>query len=348
MKFIASRNETLLNSVVFTDGQPGCGKTLFTPIISTLKRVEIFNFTTEIENLCSLNYLKKMDHDAVIAMLRIQMDLDIYELMMSRRLNFRPDDLSSAFKNPQIQKYIKRLFNKGDNFVPDQIKKNKPILHYATHNLLAYSKPIFDSFPGKVSFIEIVRHPIYQIFQQEINYDNWSKKNGTARQFHLYYQKEKKQFPYWASNCIEEYFKANSIEKAILEMHYITNLTNFNKKNILNQYKNNILTIPFEKFVYNPSKYIFKIEKLLKTKRSKYTNTVMKEQNVPRLKISDSANKKLYSRYGWIRPKENLSELKELELRKKLINKKNIKDKYLKILEKLNLRYEKKYDIKFI
>ena len=103
MKNVFTRKEALINKVVFTAGQPGCGKTLFTSLISTLKRVEIFNFSPEIENICALNYLNKIDKDAVISLLKIQMDLDLYELMMSRRLNFRPTDLSSAFQSLHLE-----------------------------------------------------------------------------------------------------------------------------------------------------------------------------------------------------------------------------------------------------
>ena len=50
------RNENLLNSVIFIDGQAGCGKTLFNPILSCFKNVENFNYSTEIENICALNF----------------------------------------------------------------------------------------------------------------------------------------------------------------------------------------------------------------------------------------------------------------------------------------------------
>ena len=44
------RNKFLADNIVIVDGFPGCGKTLFGPIISALDRVEILNYAFEIEN----------------------------------------------------------------------------------------------------------------------------------------------------------------------------------------------------------------------------------------------------------------------------------------------------------
>ena len=50
--------------------------------------------------------------------------------MMAREMNFRYDDLSSAFKSFHKLKYFKRLFAPGDEAVPNLIKKEKPILSH--------------------------------------------------------------------------------------------------------------------------------------------------------------------------------------------------------------------------
>ncbi|MBT5088150.1 MAG: hypothetical protein HOM71_11785, partial [Deltaproteobacteria bacterium] len=76
---LIARDDNLLEQLVLVDGQPGCGKTLFTAIVAALERVELLNFSCELENLCALNYLNKISSDAVESMIRIQMDTVIYE-----------------------------------------------------------------------------------------------------------------------------------------------------------------------------------------------------------------------------------------------------------------------------
>ena len=131
----------MLNEVLIVDGLPGCGKTLFTSIFSSLKRIEIQQYSTTLENLCALNYLNKISKDGLVSMIKIELDLLIYETMMSRNTNFRFDDLSSAWKiygrNNGVKIYPNLL--KVHRFFQYLISKFSPIQfgilnHYNTPN----------------------------------------------------------------------------------------------------------------------------------------------------------------------------------------------------------------------
>ena len=337
------RKGTLLTKVLFVDGQPGCGKTMFTPIISSFNRLEIFNYSSEIENICALNFLKKINYDAALSMIKIQLDLFLYETMMSRRANFRPTDVSSVFKNPNCMKYLDRLMSKGDELVPEKIKKEKPILHFASHNLLAFSNPIFDSSKNKVFFIEIVRHPLYQLIQQTINYKKSSTISGSSRYFAIRIKYKNHQIPYQLVGNEKEYVNCNAVEKAILDMNLVQKLTDNNKKNISRKNKNKIMTIPFELFALNPYPYIKKIESFLNTTASKNTKNSLIEQNVPRKKISDGIPLNIYKRCGWKPPNKKFTERDELNLRRSFAFKSRARKKYIDILDKMSNHYEKKY-----
>ena len=58
--------------------------------------------------------------------------------------------------------------NFPDSIITISLKHDikRPILHLATHNLLAYIQPIIDSIGEKLKIVEIVRHPLYMIIQQ--------------------------------------------------------------------------------------------------------------------------------------------------------------------------------------
>ena len=290
----AVREEILLEELVLVDGQPGCGKTLFTAIVAAMDRVELLNYSPVLENICALKYLNKITDDAAEAMIRIQMDLVIYETMMSRRANFRPSDLSSVFNDVNYLTYLKRLFAKGDEMIPERIKREKPILHFATHNLLAFSEPIFKALEQKVVLIEVIRHPLYMLIQQTLNMEHHFEISGTARQFHLYIKNGDHQLPYWNMGWDELYLRSNPVERAIYEMQKISELSEDLKSNLKNQYNSQILTIPFESFVLDPWPYMQKIEKLLDSKITKRTKKAIKKQKVPRKKISDGIPRAIY------------------------------------------------------
>jgi len=130
---ILSRKSHLAEKIIFVDGLPGCGKTLFSNIISSMDRVELLSYTYEIEHFCALHSLGKMPIDAAINMIRIHTDLKLYNTMMGRDVNFRPADLSSAIKNHDTEKYFKRIFSPGDEIIPEKIRKERPILNFSSH-----------------------------------------------------------------------------------------------------------------------------------------------------------------------------------------------------------------------
>lgn len=337
------RDEILLENLVLVDGQPGCGKTLFTSVIAAMDRVEMLKYSPQLENLCALKHLGKITDDAAEAMLRIEMDLAIYETMMSRNTNFRPSDLSGAFRDVDFWTYVKRLLSKGDELIPGRIKMEKPILHFATHNLMAFSEPVFKSFDDKVKIIEVVRHPLYMIAQQAMNHENWSRINGTARQFHLYIRFKDHQLPYYTNGWEELFIKSNSVERAILEINILFRLTESFKQGLNSERKSQILTIPFEKFVLDPFPYMEKIEKLLETHITQKTKKVMKKHNVPRKKISDGIPLAAYKRRGWESPEKELNERQELEKRRQDAIKQGAGKEAMNVLDRLCEKYESKY-----
>ena len=201
------RSNNLANNIVIIDGQPGCGKTLFSTIISSFKRVEILNYAFDIEYIARLFSINKIKEDAAISLILMFADLKLYQTMMGRETNFRYSDLSSVFKNPYPLRYFKRIFSNGDKDVPSKIKKDNPILSLTTHNLLNYSEPVFKAFASKLSFIEIVRHPLYMIKQQTINMRDLNADN--PRDVDLYINYNGVSIPYYAIGWEEKFILSN-------------------------------------------------------------------------------------------------------------------------------------------
>jgi len=335
-----TRDNLLLNKCLIIDGQPGCGKTLFSSIMVGYENIELLNYSTEIENICSLYSYKSINLQGAKAFIKTHLDLMIYETMMSRRVNFRNNDLSSAKNNPNKPEYFKRLSLKGDEQVPNYIKQKKPILHLATHNLLPISKPIFQAYKNinKLYFLVILRHPLYMIEQQIINQKNFIK-DKASRNFRIYYKYQNNYLSYWNIGNGSEYTKANYAEKAILDIYHLTKLYD----RYLNNKNYNILSIPFEQFVLNPNEYLNLIEKKFNLKRNIFFDKILKKQKVPRKKISNGIALNVYIEKGWKKPIINLNEKEELILRKKILLKRKINKKYLHLLDNLIDDYENKY-----
>jgi hypothetical protein len=334
-----SRKEHLAEKIVFVDGLPGCGKTLFSNLVSGMGRVELLSYSYEIEYYCALHYLDKMTMDVAKTLVHIQTDLKLYNIMMGRDVNFRLNDLSSAVKNHNPSRYIQRLFGPGDEHIPKIIKQEKPILNFASHNLLSFSEPIWQALGERCTFIEIVRHPLYMIRQQSLN---MQKLTGDVRHFAICYNYKGHELQHHVHKWEEDYLNSNSIERVVHFLDKSIHRTKIFREKLRRKYNAKIITIPFEKFVLNPEPWIHQIAGCLETNITDNTYKVMAEQNVPRDMVADGVNLEIYRRCGWTPPLDGSTERDELEVRREDVVK-ELNSELISVLDKLSSEYEKEF-----
>tara|TARA_X000000368_G_C23039378_1_gene716163 strand:- start:984 stop:2042 length:1059 start_codon:yes stop_codon:yes gene_type:complete len=335
------RSGRLAQNIIIIDGFPGCGKTLFGPIISSLDRVELLSYAFEIEFICRLNKLSKIEDDAAISLIKMLVDHKLYQTMMGRDTNFRYSDLSSVFNDSSPLRYFKRIFQKGDDFVPERIKEENPILSLTTHDLLAYSDPLVKGLEERLTFIEILRHPLYMIIQETVNMETLYDKIN-PRDIQIYFDYRGQQMPYFTAGWEEKFLQSNNVDRAIYTMHYCHEKTSVAKSSFQNS-KSNLISIPFEKFVIDPYIYLNSIASTANTKIINKTYKSLKKQNVPRSKVSDGIPLEVYKRFGWVPPEKGLSEQGELIKRRDWAIESGASDECLELLDNLSREYEVKY-----
>lgn len=333
------RSSRLVEDIAIIDGQPGCGKTLFSTICSYLERFEVMKYSSHIENYLALKDLDEISLSTCQSLCEIELDLLLYESMMSRNVNFRYKDLSSVFRNKKFFIYLKRIFSRGDEFVPEQIRLKKPILNLCTHNLLGYLDPLFKSYSHRLKLLEVVRHPLYQIIQMSLNYETLEKTNG-SRFFYIHLDKNKEIIPFWAQDW-DKYNELNNVEKAIHEIFFMTKKSeDFKKRNP----EASVLTIPFEKFVKQPYEFIEEIKNFFDTDFIRPIKKILKDQNVPRLKVADGIPEEVYKRCGWVPSEDGLNEKQELIKRRDFAINQKASDFSMDLLDYLSSSYEEKYN----
>jgi hypothetical protein len=310
------RQYQMAEKVVIVDGQPGCGKTMLSPIIASLNRVELLSYAFEIEFICRLLYLNKIDNDAAVAMVKMLIDHKLYQTMMSRDVNFRYSDLSSVFKDVNPWRYFKRLFQNGDMVIPEKIERERPILNLTTHDLLGMSDPLTAGLGNAILFIEVVRHPLYMITQQTLNMERLV---NSPRDIQVYIEYNGQQLPYFAQGWEEKFVKANPMEKAIYAMQRMMEITKKKREHLKEESPESIITIPFEKFVIKPEPFMADIQVKLDTTVGKKTHKVLRKQNVPREILADGPNLAIYKRCGWV-PATGENEEVELDSRRKKVS----------------------------
>ena len=338
------RGSNLAGKIIFVDGLAGCGKTMFSSIISSLNNVEIMNYSFEIEFLCRLNSINKLSEDAAISMVKNLTDFRLYENMMGRNVNFRYSDLSSVFNTNNPLRYFKRIFQKGDSAIPKEIKIRRPILNLTTHDLLQVGKPVFLGLEDRIAFIDVIRHPLLMIIQQTLNMENII---NNSRDINIYFEHKGKELPFFALGWEDLFLKSNPVEKAIYYMKYENeNREKFKSEN-LNLISGRILTIPFENFVKHPEIYMKKLLILIDSKYTKKTKKTLIKQKVPRKNVIDGIPLSIYKRCGWQPPREGISEKEEILLRREFALKQGASENAMETLDNICAQYEKENQIKF-
>lgn len=310
----AVRAPHLAPKVVFVDGQPGCGKTMLSPIVGALPRVELLQYFYEGEYTCAMDFLSLIDRSASVTMIRMLTDLRLYNLMMSRDTNFRRGDLSSVFMNSRPWRYLTRLFQPGNEHVLPRIAAERPILHLATHNLLGISTPIVEGLGDRAVFVEVVRHPLYMIRQQALYTDRYGK---DVRDFTVWHTAPGgAPVPFFAAGWEEQFLAANAWERAILFMERWERQCAALQAAHPAWWESQVLLVPFERFVLEPHPYMAGIERALGTSADDVTRRMMKTQCVPRTRIAGGLNLPIYQQYGWQPPLAAGTERGELAARR--------------------------------
>ena len=281
------RQGHLAEKIVIVDGQGGCGKTMLSPIIASLDRVELLTYAFEIEFICRLSDFNKISEDAAIAMVRMLTDHKLYQTMMGRETNFRFSDLSSVFQDSNPWRYFMRIFQEGDRAVPDRIQKERPILLLTTHDLLSVSQAVLKGLSNRVVLVELVRHPLYMIKQQQVNMETLLE---DPRDISIYFEHKNIQLPYFAYSWEDKFLDANSMEKAIYTIEHMTKTNELQRKQWKEHLPENIVTVPFERYVLDPWPYMKRFEKVFFSKMTRRTEKMMKKQKVPRSIIADGSD----------------------------------------------------------
>ncbi|MBF0240365.1 MAG: hypothetical protein HQM12_21890 [SAR324 cluster bacterium] len=337
-KYTIARNFHLAPKIVIVDGQPGCGKTMLSPIIAALDRVELMTYAFEIEHVCRLFHFEKITFDAAVALVRIFSDHKLYQAMMGREMNFRFNDLSSAFRTPNPWKYFLRLFQKGDTVIPDRIETQKPIQHFTTNNLLGYGEPVLQGLGERLTLVEVVRHPLYMIKQQALNMKNLP---SNPRDISIYFKHEDGQLPYYVAGWEELYEQSSFMERAIYNIYHLEQKAQVAYVHGIPNSQITLIVVPFEKFVIDPDPYMKQFESSLETKVTWLTKREMKRQKVPRQMIADGINLNVYKRYDW-QPPQKKNEIEEYKIRREFA-KQYANAKALDVLDQLCSEYEIQY-----
>ena len=243
-EFTLSReNQNIIDNIVFIDGFSGSGKSLIASLFGYLQKTEKWQLDSKYEYVAILYYLDKINIDTAKTMLHLIADNHIYDLMLSRNVNFRTSDQSSPHYDGLEEKYLKRLSKMDGDKVVEDIKFNKYILPIHVHYIFGNSDILFSSYKAKLKlYLMVLRNPFDLI--KAWHEGNWVNRIANDnRDYHICVQKDNNIVPWYTIDYYEEYISANDMEKAILTIYYYYKkvFTQYNNLSVINKNKTLLL-----------------------------------------------------------------------------------------------------------
>jgi len=325
---------TLTNDIVFIDGLWGTGKSLLSPIISGMERVEKVKIEHIYEYICILMYMNKISPDAADWMFKTYADLSQYNNLIGREVNLRWGDDSGFANNPGKFKYIKRLFGgEGDNKI-SYINDNNVALNVMSHMLMLVSEPLFKAYGERVKIVEVVRHPLYMVR----HWYAYLERFDSPREFTVSFNHKEKKAPWFVVGWEDEFAEANTMDKVLLSLIKLYAwLDESIEKTTANG--GDVLALSFESLVMSPDEPLFQLEEFLGRKHNQKLSTILRKQKIPRKTISQG---KGHSAYGWSKNNANRNEhhvyAENLAYIKTGGSEEYI-NKFQKLIERYNTRY---------
>lgn len=329
------------NPVIFIDGLIGGGKTLVSNLIGSIKDVEWWSHQSRFEQICTLDYNKKIKEDEASNLLVKFYNELYYDSLILRHSNYRKQDVTSIYNHPRLKEILKRI-KYSDNYAKKKVKKSKLILPFMTHFNTLSSATLFRSFGNKLVYVYLTRNPynVYTLNHLANWTDVWKKKRNRFGALTYYDKSNFQNIPAFIYSHKKEYLKINKYEKAILILKYFCDYDQNLKKmmNLRKKYKSKIILIPYEKLTINPIKYLNMLTKSLNKKIDKVLIKSLKDNKLPR--DPNYIPKGIHPAFEYYWQKNNKQKNLSFDQVDKFLKKKVSKKYFLEICN-LNYKYNK-------
>ena len=331
----------LCEQVVILDGLTGTGKTMFSPLLSSLERMQNARFEYMVEFLCIAATSGKLSSDAASTLLNLLADSKCYDGVISREVNFRPRDLSSVFNSSRPLKYLRQLFMADGEAAANRLQQERPILLFVTHQLMTCMQTSIDAFEDRLRVVEMVRHPLYLL----AHWDSYLGLYGTTpRDFTVWIDHAGQSLPWFTKGWEERYARATQFDKVIYSISALMGPV-FDRAAAKDS-QGRIAFIPFERFVLAPEPFLSDIESLLGVRSTPATKKVMRSQKLPRGSINDGPQKSIYKRYRAQRHDKRITHEADYE-RLLAYAKGSASDEAFQVLSKCMRQYEQTFGLWF-
>ena len=143
---ITRAGQNIASNIVIIDGFSSSGKSLVAPILGYLDKTEQWQMRYEYEYLSILHLVGEISTQSASALLKLQADNHLYDLMIGRNVNFRKTDSSSPYYDGLEEVYLSRIEQEEGDHVLDREDNKGLILPLHVHYLFGKTDILYKGF----------------------------------------------------------------------------------------------------------------------------------------------------------------------------------------------------------
>lgn len=279
----------LANKVLIVDGLTGTGKTMMSKVIGSLSEFSTPRYFYSLEWAVQGVADQSMTQDLFEAWISLLADQLTYDYLLSRELNFRPDDLTSVLKSPGALNALARLVKKDG---PGVLENMEPLgLSLVVHQCFGGFQATHQALGERLIWIEMVRRPADLV-------NHWAsyidRHGSSPSDFTLFRSTGEYSVP-WFIDRPDLFAHGNTATKTLTALISLySRLESFEQEA---QSLGTVIIIPFEKFVLEPWTFLFEIESATASTFDKTAKKVLARERVPRLESTNGRPDRAYERY---------------------------------------------------
>lgn len=291
-----ARRQPLVNNLLVLEGISRTGKFLLADIVNGFNAVEpVQSKAGSIDHIPFFERFGLIERETAKELLRCEIDVYCYEMLIGRNLNFRLSDKSSIFRVPNHQEIVQRCENEDDvllNFYDHNVYSS-----FIAHELMPNIELHFETFP-EMKVISNQRNPVDTVaslfkrgYAERINND--------PKFFTIYMQGESGPRPWYTLDWEEDFYALNPMDRMIKSIETLMEINRESYIQLPPEQKKQILFVRYEDVLSEPENVIVKIGRFLNRQPLQEMELIIKREKLPNQEKLDLTT-------------ENRKEIKEL------------------------------------
>ncbi len=282
--------DPVTDRLLLIDGFTRSGKMLMGKLLSNLDRVESFQAHEPIEHIATFAHFGIMDAANVTSLLRLHIDIAVYNRIVGRNLNLRKDDSSSIEQALNAEDYIARAGDSDKDSLLRTFNEQQRVPLFMTHECLPYADVFFAAAPG-VKIVEMVRHPA------DLTYSwwkrGWGERWGTdPLAFNLACDHDGSAVPIFAVDWAEEYLAMKPVDRVVRSLDWLQRACDKAVAALTPAQREQVVFVPYEQMLLEPRETMDRLCDFIGTAPLSGIETVYEREKLPAVGLQSSTAKR--------------------------------------------------------